>query len=413
MNRHGTAVERPSRIAIGEVRDVRSWVRVAAGLFAIGYGANQFSPLMVAYREQEHFSAVMVAAFFGVYAAGLAPGLLLGGPASDRWGRRRLMLPALAVSAPASAVLALGALPSLSEPALYVGRFLFGVVTGVAMVVGTSWVKELSQPPHDAADPGAGARRAALALSAGFGIGPLVGGLLARFGPFPLEMPYVAHIVITVVVLAVAVGAPDTGTDLAPVLRVRVHLPRRFLRVVLPMAPWVFGAVAISFAVQPAALGAGGGSLLFATLLAALTQTTGVCIQSWARRLDSRSPVLAARVGLGAVLAGTVVAAAAAALGSPVLAVPASLVLGAGYGLCLVAGLLEVQRMAEPEHLAGLTAVFYSLTYVGFLLPVLLAALTGLVGYPVLLAGLAVLVALSFAVVVRNGRSAPVLESVG
>jgi len=41
-------------------------MRVAAALFAIGYGANQFSPLMVAYRQQEHFSAVTVAAFFGV-----------------------------------------------------------------------------------------------------------------------------------------------------------------------------------------------------------------------------------------------------------------------------------------------------------------------------------------------------------
>ncbi len=153
----------------------RTWVRVAAALFAIGYGANQFSPLMVLYRERGHYSAVTVAAFFGVYAAGLAPGLLLGGPASDRWGRRRLAVPALAVSVPASAVLALGGVPMVSEAALYTGRFLFGVVTGIAMAVGTTWVKELSQPPWDpGADQGAGARRAALALSAGFGAGPLM-----------------------------------------------------------------------------------------------------------------------------------------------------------------------------------------------------------------------------------------------
>ncbi len=386
---------------------MRSWVRVAAGLFAIGYGANQFSPLMVAYREQEHFSAVTVAAFFGVYVAGLAPGLLLGGPASDRWGRRRLMLPALAVSVPASAVLALGAVPSLSEPALFAGRFLFGLVTGIAMAVGTTWVKELSQPPYDDADAGAGARRAALALSAGFGIGPLIGGLLAQFAPLPLVVPYVMHALITVIVLAGAFGVPDTRTDLALTLAVRVHLPPRFLRVVAPMAPWVFGAVAISFAVQPAALGPGGGSLLFATLLTAVTLATGVGVQSWARRLDRRSPVLAARVGLGAVLTGTLIAAAAAAAASPWAAVAASLVLGAGYGLCLVAGLLEVQRMAEPEHLAGLTAAFYSLTYVGFLLPVALAALTGPVGYPVLLLVVAVLVGVSLTVVVRNGRHQP------
>lgn len=386
------------------VRYVRSWMRVAAALFAIGYGANQFSPLMVAYREQEHFSAVTVAAFFGVYVAGLAPGLLLGGPASDRWGRRRLMLPALAVSVPASAVLALGGVPGISEPALYVGRFLFGVVTGIAMAVGTTWVKELSQPPHDEVDAGAGARRAALSLSAGFGVGPLLAGLIASFAPFPLELPYGLHIMITIAALVGLLTAPETGDGSAPVTW-RVHVPRGLRSTVLPMAPWVFGAVSISFVVQPAALGLGHGGLLFATALTALTLCTGVAVQSWARRLDARSPVLAPRVGLGAVVLGTLIAAGGAALSAPAVAVAASLVLGCGYGLCLVAGLLEVQRLAEPQHLAGATAVYYSLTYVGFLIPVLLAALVVLVGYPVLLVALAVLAAGSLTLVVVNGRT--------
>jgi hypothetical protein len=386
----------------------RSWVRVAAALFAIGYGANQFSPLMVLYRERGHYSAVTVAAFFGVYAAGLAPGLLLGGPASDRWGRRRLAVPALAVSVPASGVLALGGVPVVSEAALYTGRFLFGVVTGIAMAVGTTWLKELSQPPWDlGADQGAGARRAALALSAGFGAGPLVAGLLAQWAPLPMELPYLVHVVLTLGVLAAMLGVPETrvpGSG-APT-GFRVHLPARFRRVVAPMAPWVFGAPAISFAVQPAALGPwiGGVGLIYATLLTVLTLSTGMAVQAWARRLDRRSPVLAARLGLGALTLGILLAAGAAAAGSPVLALPASVVLGAAYGLCLVAGLLDVQRMAAPEHLGGLTAVFYTLTYVGFCIPVALAALTGLAGYPVLLLALAVLSALSLAVVVRTGR---------
>jgi hypothetical protein len=400
----------------GEVRQLsrpqgtaaRAWTRVAAALFAIAYGANQFSPLMVLYRERGHYSAVTVAAFFGVYAAGLAPGLLLGGPASDRWGRRRLAVPALAVSVPASGVLALGGVPVVSEPALYAGRFLFGVVTGIAMAVGTTWVKELSQAPFDpAADPDSGARRAALAISAGFGVGPLVAGLLAQWAPLPMELPYVVHVVLTLVVLAAVLAVPETrmpgaGTPSG----FRVRLPPRFRRVVAPMAPWVFGAPALSFAVQPAALGQhiAGFGLVYATLLTVLTLGTGVAVQSWARRLDARSPVLTARLGLGALTLGIVLAAGAAAAGSPLLAMPASLVLGAAYGLCLVAGLLEVQRMAPPDQLGGLTAVFYALTYVGFAFPVLLAGMTGLAGYPVLLLVLAALSLVSLAVVVRTGR---------
>lgn len=383
---------------------VHAWVRAAAALFAIGYGANQFSSLMVMYREQAHYPAVTVAAFFGVYAAGLVPGLLLGGPASDRWGRRPLLLPALVVSVPASAVLALGGVAAVSQPALYAGRFLFGVVTGIAMAVGTSWVKELSQAPWDpGADAGSGARRAALALSAGFGLGPLVAGVLAQWGPWPMELPYVVHIVLTAAVVAAVARVPETRVPGAFHSGLRVHLPRRFRRVVAPMALWVFGAPALSFAVQPAALGPrlAGIGLVYATLLTTVTLGVGIAVQSWARRL---SPVTGSRLGLGALVAGLLLAAGAAALGSPVLAVPASAVLGASYGLCLVAGLLEVQQMAEPAQLAGLTAVYYALTYVGFVLPVLLAALTGLAGYPVLLLGVALLAALSLAVVTWSGR---------
>jgi MFS family permease len=385
-------------------RTGRHWLRAAAVLFAIAYGANQFSPLMVVYREQAHYSAVTVAAFFGVYAAGLVPGLLLGGPASDRWGRRRLLLPALVVSAPASGVLALGGVAAVAQPALYTGRFVFGTVTGIAMAVGTSWVKELSQALWDPeATAGAGAHRAALALSAGFGVGPLVAGVLAQWAPLPMELPYLVHIALTVAVVAAVARLPETRPAGSFRSGLRVHLPRRFRRAVVPMAPWVFGAPALSFAVQPAALGAGlaGVGLVYATLLTTVTLGAGVAVQSWARRI---SPVTGARIGLAALVVGLLVAAAAAALGSPVLAVAASAVLGASYGLCLVAGLLEVQRMAEPARLAGLTAVYYTVTYVGFGLPVLLAALTGVAGYPLLLVGLAVLATASLAVVSRAGR---------
>jgi MFS family permease len=51
----------------------------------------------------------------------------------------------------------------------------------------------------------------------------------------------------------------------------------------------------------------------------------------------------------------------------------AAVVLGAGYGIALVAGLSEVQRIAGPADLAGLTAVYYALTYLGFAVPATLA----------------------------------------
>jgi hypothetical protein len=72
----------------------------------------------------------------------------------------------------------------------------------------------------------------------------------------------------------------------------------------------------------------------------------------------------------------------------------ASFLLGAGYGCAQVYGLLEVQRLARPDHLAGLTAIYQALTYIGFAASYPLAALGEFVAASVLLvvvAGLALL----------------------
>jgi hypothetical protein len=72
----------------------------------------------------------------------------------------------------------------------------------------------------------------------------------------------------------------------------------------------------------------------------------------------------------------------------------ASVVFGAGFGIGLVSGLLEVQRIAPAAELARLTGVFYAIAYLGFIVPTILAALTppfttlALLGVLVILLGL-------------------------
>lgn len=83
---------------------------------------------------------------------------------------------------------------------------------------------------------------------------------------------------------------------------------------------------------------------------------------------------------------------------------PCAIVLGCAYGLCLVAGLVEVGRLAGDDDLAGLTAAYYSVTYLGFAAPYLLALAAHAASYPVLLS-IAATLALSTAPVVAR-RSA-------
>jgi len=72
------------------VKDTRRrWLAVAAVMFGVGWGANQFASLLIAYHQKRGLTISVNEALFGIYALGLVPALILGGPASDRWGRRR------------------------------------------------------------------------------------------------------------------------------------------------------------------------------------------------------------------------------------------------------------------------------------------------------------------------------------
>jgi MFS family permease len=134
--------------------------------------------------------------------------LLAGGPASDRWGRRAVVVPFAALSPVATLLLVLG---HESLTTLAAGRALAGLCSGAVFGAATAWVQDLSQGEASSA------RRAALALSAGFGLGPVVAAFLAQWAPGPLVSPYLPHLVIGVAALLILAPTPDArpGTAIA------------------------------------------------------------------------------------------------------------------------------------------------------------------------------------------------------
>jgi hypothetical protein len=142
------------------------------------------------------------------------------------------------------------------------------------------------------------------------------------------------------------------------------------------MAPWVFAAPAIAFALLPSVVGAqhAAEGIAVTAAITSLTAVAGVLIQPLARRLEAHAASnRAGIVGLVVVGAGLALAALTAQAQQIWLLVPCAILLGCAYGLCLVAGLVEVGRLAGDDDLAGLTAAYYALTYLGFAAPYLLA----------------------------------------
>lgn len=86
------------RLRNGGRTAVPAWLRVALALFTIAFGANVFAPMLPVYKQLNGLSESNLTLIFALYVAGLVPALLIGGPLSDRIGRRALIRPALLCS---------------------------------------------------------------------------------------------------------------------------------------------------------------------------------------------------------------------------------------------------------------------------------------------------------------------------
>ena len=386
------------------------WVAVWGAVFVCSWGGNQFSPLLLMYEERQHYSSVLVTVFLGVYVLGLAPALLIAGSLSDRHGRRPLMLAGIGTAVVGSGLLALG---PLGPAFLMAGRLFSGITVGIAMAVGNSWVKELSQGRFDPrADAGAGARRASLAFTLGSASGALVAGLIAQWGPIPEVLPFLVHVCIALPFAVVVWRTPETTTNgglPGPWWR-QLAVPsaghRRFTRVVLVAAPWIFGSAAIGYGYLPTQLAGATGSwgLVFATAATVVALGVSSAVQPLAKRVHSETAARGLATAVAVMTAGIGVVAVAVALQSVWVGLAANVVIGVGMGIALVSSLLAVQRIAGPRDLAGLTGVFYAVAYAGFLAPAVIAAVAGAVAVPVILAVVAALGIVSWVAVLVSSR---------
>lgn len=285
----------------------------------MGWGANQFAPLLLVYRSHLGLSAATVEATFGLYALGLIPGLLVCGPLSDRFGRRRVMLPALVASALASVLLIAG---GSALGLLYAGRLIAGIASGAAFSSGAAWIKELSA----GGGPGgcdSGPRRVTVTMTAGFGGGPLVAGLLAQWAPAPTVVPYLPHLALLLVAVVLVLRTPETRSSrrrvaVAQQFRMPELRGQRFRTVVLPLAPWVFGSASIALAYLPGLVETriGHAALAFTAVVTMLTALAGILVQPLARRIDVAGSARLLGASLALVVAGLLVSAAAAQPGS-------------------------------------------------------------------------------------------------
>ena len=347
------------------------WLIAAVFLISMAFSTVP-TPLYPIYQQQDGFTSFTVTVIFAVYAVGVVTSLLLAGHISDWVGRRRVLLPALALEAVA-AVLFL-AWPEL--PGLLIARFITGLGVGMITATATAYLLEL----HLAAKPDAGRGRFELVSAAanlgGLGSGTLLAGALAQFVHAPLRTPYVVFLVLLALSALAVRATPETVISPDPrpryrPQRIRVDQDNRIGYAVA--AASAFAAFAVFGMFTSLAPSFVAGSLhhpgrLLAGAIVFLVLGSAAATQAVSGRLTARQRFTG---GLLAEAAGLLVLADGMHNASLALFLIGGAIAGGGAGLLFKAAVGAVASMAAPHVRGEALAGLFLIAYLGLIGPAL------------------------------------------
>ena len=352
------------------------------------------TPLWPLYAEADGLSSTLVTVAFAVTVVGTVAGLTFFGHLSDRFGRRRILVPAFVVGVVAGAVMLIWP----EYPGLLVGRFLTGLAVGLVASTATAYLSDLYRTARPASSKARFATTvASIAILGGLSLGPLVGGVIAQWFAAPLVTPYLVFIVAMAVGIVAVLVSPETVARRV----VREHRAPRFrLREGQRLA--FIGAAAVSFcSFSGFGVLLSLGSLIVqselhvtAPVIWGLASFVALGVSAVSQiALGALSPKWMRGLGTGAVAVGFLVIVIGLFNPSLTLFLIGAAIAGAGLGLLFKSALAVAVTTADPASRAGVIARFYAITYIGQgLPPILLAFATSFVSPRVGLSGFAVVI---------------------
>lgn len=148
--------------------------------------SNAATPLYVLWQWDFGFSKGTMTVVFTFHIVGLLVSLLVSGVASDRLGRKAVLIPALILVAAACLIFATA--PNVI--ALMIARLLTGIAVGAAVSAGMAAVTDVAGPERKHL----GALFASTAMVLGAGVGPLLSGVLSETAPAPTVTVFLVEI---------------------------------------------------------------------------------------------------------------------------------------------------------------------------------------------------------------------------
>ena len=338
-------------------------------------GTALISPLYALYKEAWQLQASDISLIYTIYMAGALCGLLFLGRLPDRIGFKPVMQVGLVLILLGTAI----SLLAWNMTSLVIGRFSVGVASSMMTTSATNGLAALSRPGH--------AQRVAMVtgflMALGFGLGPLVGGVLGQWAPWPLRSTYVPTLLLGALGLVVL-------TRLQLPERARSQHPGGALGTqdVLPKLTWpqrsdssafvltcalpflAFGVFGLYAAMSPLFLDKlvpWHGPVVSGTSIAVI-----LFASAGTQMLVGRMPMQwCGAIGLAGLALSNALLMINLWAGSAVLFVLGVLFTAIGHGMCMLAGMSMVNRIATPSNRSGLLSTYLVVGYVGCMLPMM------------------------------------------
>ena len=338
-------------------------------------GTALASPLYPIYQAQWHLQPSHITEVFVLYMVGALVSLMLLGTITSRYGFFSVLRAGVILMTTGIVLSAV----SWGIASFAVSRLLIGLASGAITTAASIGLTQL----NTSGDTQRAAATTSLTIAFGFGLGPIVGGLVAQWAPAPLRTAYLPSLVLSAVaiyalfqvripahLLPAAPAAPLKMAQLLPRLTFPERTVLRPYRLASMGAFCAFGmfslfaSLAPSFMQKmvpwhgPAISGLSIGLILFLS----------AAVQFVAQRWMTKKVLMAGYLSLAlcnVLLMMNVFAA------SSLLFALCVLTTALGHGLCNLGGISVVNKVARADNRAGLLATYLVIGYVGTILPIL------------------------------------------
>lgn len=344
---------------------------VAAMLGFVLLTSAAASPLYAVYQAQWEFSATTLTAVFSIYAIFLLGTLLVFGSVADYVGRRPVILAALAITAIASAVF----LAADGVGLLYAARALQGVAVGAGTAGLGAAIIDLQPEGGRLAHVVTGA-----SILFGLAVGALASSALVQYGPAPTHLVWWVLLAVSLVAAVAVAWLPETAPRRPGVLaslKPRLSVPtgdRAALAAAVPclIAVWALNGLYLSLGPSLAGQVLHSPNLLWGGLLIfVLASIEGAATVAFQRV----SPPATMLVGCLTLVAGTAVTIVAIETTSATALLIGAALAGVGVGAGNLGAYRELSALAPARERAGMIAVIFTIGYLAFSVPVVVAGL--------------------------------------